>query len=158
MMKENFTIHICSSKKDFKIAKTITHDYMQWLGMDLNFQNIDKEFQVFETMYGKPDGCFIYATVNDEIVGGIAIRKLNAEICEMKRLFVYEKFQSMGIGRVLCDEIIAISKELGYNKMRLDTVSKLESAIALYQKMGFYEIPAYYPNPDPTVKYLEKEY
>ena len=41
--------------------------------------------------------------------------------------------------------------------MRLDTVSKLESAIGLYNKLGFYEIETYYPNPDPTVKYMELE-
>jgi len=157
-MSKNMTIHICNSPGEFEIAKNITKDYMQWLGMDLNFQNIEKEFKVFETMYGKPEGCFIYATVNDEVVGGVAIRKLEAEICEMKRLFIYENFQSRGFGRVLCDKIIATSKEMGYSKMRLDTVSKLESAIALYQKMGFYEIPAYYPNPDPTVKYMEMKY
>lgn len=156
-MKIGFTIHICESEQDFAIAKLITQDYMEWLGMDLKFQNTDKEFQVFETMYGKPKGCFIYATIEEEVVGGVAVRKLESDICEMKRLFVYKTSQGKGLGRVLCDKIISISKELGYRKMRLDTVSKLESAIALYEKVGFYEIPAYYPNPDPTVKYMELE-
>ena len=59
---------------------------MQWLGMDLNFQNTEKEFQIFETMYGKPTGVFIYATMDNEVVGGVAIRRLEAGICEMKRL------------------------------------------------------------------------
>ena len=63
-MKENFTIHICNSKEEFAIARIITQDYMKWLGMNLDFQNTKKEFQVFETMYGKPEGCFIYATIN----------------------------------------------------------------------------------------------
>jgi len=154
-MKNECTIHTCKSKDDYEIAKVITKDYMQWLGMDLDFQNTDKEFQVFETMYGEPEGCFIYATKENVVIGGVACRKLGPGICEMKRLFVYESYQGNGVGRVLCDELIKISKELGYNKMRLDTISKLESAIALYEKIGFYEISAYYPNPDATVKYME---
>jgi len=154
-MKEDFTIHICNSKEEFVIAKILTQDYMKWLGMDLNFQNTKKEFQVFETMYGKPEGCFIYATINGAIAGGVAIRKLDSKICEMKRLFVYSSSQGAGLGEVLCENIISIARELGYSKMRLDTVSKLKSAIGLYEKIGFYEIEAYCLNPDPTVKYME---
>jgi GNAT superfamily N-acetyltransferase len=156
-MKEDFTIHICNSKEEFAIARNITQDYLKWLEMDLDFQNTKKEFQVFETMYGKPEGCFIYATINGVIGGGVAIRKLDSEICEMKRLFVYNSFQGNGLGKVLCGEIILIARELGYSKMRLDTVLKLKSAIRLYEKIGFYEIEEYCPNPDPTVKYMELE-
>ena len=156
-MKEDLTIHICNSKEEFAIARTITQDYLKWLEMDLNFQNTKKEFQVFETMYGKPKGCFIYATINGAIAGGVAIRKLDSEICEMKRLFVYDNFQGKGVGKLLCDTIISIARELGYKKIRLDTISKLESAIGLYEKIGFYEIDSYCPNPDPTVRYMELE-
>jgi putative acetyltransferase len=156
-MKEDFTVHICDSKEEFVIARNITQDYMGWLGMDLNFQNTEHEFQVFETMYGKPKGCFIYATINEQILGGVAIRKLDPEICEMKRLFVYNSFQGNGVGKLLCDKIILIARDLGYRKMRLDTVSKLKSAIGLYEKIGFYEIKAYCSNPDPTARYMELE-
>ena len=156
-MKEDFTVHICNSKEEFAIARNITQDYFKWLGMNLDFQNTKKEFQVFETMYGKPGGCFIYATINGAIAGGVAIRKLDAKICEMKRLFVYSSSQGKGLGQILCEKIILIARELGYSKMRLDTVAKLKSAISLYEKIGFYEIEAYCPNPDPTVKYMELE-
>jgi len=156
-MKENFTIHICNSKEEFAIARIIIQDYMKWLGMDLDFQNTKREFQMFEKMYGKPEGCFIYATINGGIAGGVAIRKLDSKVCEMKRLFVYSSSQGKGLGEALCEKIISIAGKLSYNKMRLDTVSKLKSAIRLYEKIGFYEIEAYCPNPNPTVKYMELE-
>ncbi len=154
-MKEDFTIHICNLKEEFEIARSITQDYMKWLGMDLDFQNTNREFQVFENMYGKPGGCFIYATINGVVAGGVAIRKLDSKVCEMKRLFVYNSFQGKGLGEILCNKIISIACELGYEKMKLDTIAKLKSAIGLYNKIGFYEIEAYCPNPDPTVKYME---
>ncbi len=156
-MKEGFTIHICNSKEEFAIAINITQDYLKWLGMNLDFQNTKKEFQVFESMYAVPEGCFVYATINGAIAGGVAIRKLDAKICEMKRLFVYSSSQGKGLGELLCKEIISIASELGYSKMRLDTVAKLKTAIRLYEKIGFYEIEAYCHNPDPTVKYMELE-
>ena len=96
-------------------------------------------------------------TINGGIAGGVAIRKLDSKVCEMKRLFVYSSSQGKGLGEVLCNKIISIAREVGYCKMRLDTVSKLKSAIGLYKKIGFYQIEAYCPNPDPTVKYMELE-
>lgn len=156
-MKHKITIHICNSQEQFAIAKSITQDYIEWLGMDLSFQNIHREFEVFDAMYAKPMGSFVYATLNNDLLGGVAIRKLEPEICEMKRLFVYSNFQGNGVGKLLCDNIISIARDLGYSKIRLDTVAKLESAIGLYKKIGFYEIDSYCPNPDPTVKYMELE-
>lgn len=156
-MHQKIIIHSCNSKEEFAIARNITQDYLKWLEMDLDFQNTDREFQVFEKMYGKPTGRFIYATIGGEVIGGVAIRKLDLEICEMKRLFVYDNFQGKGVGKLLCDTIISIARELGYKKIRLDTISKLESAIGLYEKIGFYEIDSYCPNPDPTVRYMELE-
>lgn len=157
-MQENISIHICKTPYDFNIAKSLTRSYFEWLGMDLEFQNIDKELEVFSEMYGEPNGCFIYATIDDVVVGGVGTRKLESGICEMKRLFVYDDFQGKGLGKQLCNEIIAISARLGYKKMRLDTVSKLKSANSLYERIGFYDIPEYYPNPDPTVRYMEIEF
>ncbi len=149
------SLHICETSEDFEIAKSLTQDYFKWLGMDLRFQDIDKEFKVFKKMYSAPIGSFIYLKNGDEIVGGVGVRMLEAGICEMKRLYIYNNHQGMGYGKLLCNEIISISKSLGYSKMRLDTVSKLESAIALYEKMGFRYIPKYYENPDVTAKYME---
>ena len=154
-MEKDLTIHVCDSKAEFAIARNITQDYMKWLGMNLDFQNTKREFHVFEKMYGKPEGCFIYAAINGAIAGGVAIRKLDSKVCEMKRLFVYNSCQGKGLGELLCKEIISIASELGYSKMRLDTISKLKSAIGLYEKIGFYAIDAYCLNPDPTAKYME---
>ena len=151
-------VHICKTDQDWEVAKAITKDYMKWLGMDLSFQNTEKEFEGFQTMYGAPQGCFIYATVNGEVAGGVATRKLDTDICEMKRLYVHDQFKGLGIGKQLCEQILEISHSLGYRKMRLDTVDKLTAAISLYKKMGFYEIPAYYFNPDPTARFMEIEF
>jgi len=150
------TIKVCMSARDFEKAKKITSDYIAWLGIDLCFQNVDDEFAEFENMYSKPGGCFLIAvSEKNEVLGGVGLRKLTSKICEMKRLFVYPQYLKKGIGRGLCLELIAEAKSFGYNKMRLDTLSRLVAANKLYEQLGFYEIAPYRINPDPTAKYME---
>ena len=154
-MKQEVVIRRCETKEDFEIAKTITHDYMIWLGMDLGFQNTDKEFSVFNRMYGEARGAYIYARIHGEIAGGVGLRMLSNDICEMKRLFVYEHYRGCGLAYRLCQELLSLSKSMSYSKMRLDTISRLVKANSLYEKIGFRDIPKYYYNPDPTVRYME---
>ncbi len=155
MTNKEISIHSCNLKEDFEIAKSITKDYMLWLGMDLSFQNTDKELQIFSTMYGLPSGAYIYAKMGGRVAGGVGVRYLTSDICEMKRLYVYEEYRYQGIASLLCSKIISISKDLSYSCMRLDTVSKLVEANSLYDKLGFKDIPKYYDNPDLTVRYME---
>ncbi len=75
--------------------------------------------------------------------------------CEMKRLFVREAFRGQKIGRILTEKVIADAKEIGYSVMRLDTLQRMETARALYAKLGFKVIPAYYNNPMDEVVYME---
>ena len=154
-MKQEVLIHRCETIEDFEIAKTITRDYMIWLGMDLGFQNTDKEFSVFNRMYGEARGAYIFARIHGEIAGGVGLRMLSNDICEMKRLFVYEHYRGCGLAYRLCQELLSLSKSMSYCKMRLDTISRLVKANSLYEKIGFRDIPKYYYNPDPTVRYME---
>jgi GNAT superfamily N-acetyltransferase len=148
---------ICSSSAHFSSAKKLTQDYMSWLGEDLFYQGIEKEFEIFHKMYHQPTGCFIMALINGVVAGGVGVRFLAEGSCEMKRLFVYDKFRGHQLGKLLSEELIKVSKDLGYKKMRLDTIPRLKNAIQLYRDLGFYEIPKYYENPDKSVVYFELE-
>lgn len=149
-------IKICKSVADFEKAKRLTLDYIDWLNMNLAFQNVDEEFTKFENMYSKPEGCFLIAVSDDEeVLGGAGLRKLTPDICEMKRLFVYPEHLNRGIGKRLCIDLIVQARNLGYKKIRLDTLDRLKAANKLYEKIGFYEIGQYRENPDPTAKFME---
>ena len=151
-----YTIKICESADDFEKANNLARDYIDWLNMDLTFQNVDGEFRDFEKMYSKPKGCFLITLTEKEVIaGGVGLRILTTDICEMKRLFVYPEYVKKGIGKKLCLELIVQAKSMGYKKMRLDTLARLEAANKLYKKLGFYEIEPYRENPDPTAKFME---
>ena len=145
----------CISHSDFSLAIRITRDYMDWLNMDLGFQDIEKELERFSFMYGHPNGIFLLAWDNSELVGGVGFRLFQPTVCEMKRLFVYDRYKGGGVGRSLCEALISEAKDQGYEKMRLDTLDRLTAATALYRSLGFREIGPYRYNPDPTAIYME---
>jgi len=108
--------------------------------------------------YAEPDGRILLAFINNDLIGGVAMRPLEEEgVCEMKRLFVREKWRGQGVGRSLTWQILNMAKGVGYKKMRLDTEKSLDIAIKLYQTFGFSEIDQYYDNPLEDILYMEKE-
>lgn len=77
--------------------------------------------------------------------------------CEMKRLYVRPTHRGLGLGRLLAEHILEASRLYGYASILLDTLNDMESARALYQELGFEEIPPYYYNPIPGAHYLKAE-
>lgn len=145
----------CEKDPDFLFAGQLVKDYIRWLDIDLSFQDIDRELSDLSSMYGPPNGLFLLAWHDGELAGGAGLRRLEPTGCEMKRLYVYDQFKNRGIGRRLCTALIRKAGDLGYEKMRLDTLDRMTSAIGLYKSLGFKEIEPYRFNPDPTTKYME---
>ena len=137
-------------------ARELFREYEAWLGISLCFQNFEKELANLPGEYVPPDGRLLLASENQKVAGCIALRKIGDGTCEMKRLFLRPDFRGKGLGRKLVESIIAEAKEIGYQRMRLDTLPpKMNDAIALYRSLGFKEIEPYYPNPVPGAKFME---
>lgn len=156
-MKEPVELKFCQTPYDFEIAKSIARDYLKWLNLDLSFQDTENEFKDFNHIYGSPHGVFIIAEVSGEIVGGVGARRFNVEICEMKRLFVYESFRGRGIAKKLCEELFVLTQSLSFKKIRLDTIPRLNSANELYENLDFIDIPPYCDNPLSGARYMERD-
>lgn len=107
----------------------------------LDIQHYADEIRDLEAKYGQPDGRLYLALWEGEAAGCIALRRLDEQRCEMKRLYVRPAFRGHRIGDALVDRVIQDARAIGYRHMLLDTLPFLESAIHMYQKRGFYEIP-----------------
>jgi GNAT superfamily N-acetyltransferase len=145
-----------SSPDDIKHARELFEEYAAWLQIDLCFQNFDKELASLPGQYAPPDGRLLLAIEDDQVAGCVALRKIGENTCEMKRLFVRSQFRGKGLGRRLAETIIAEARQIGYERMRLDTLPRrMDQAIKLYRSLGFSEIPAYYHNPVPDATFME---
>jgi GNAT superfamily N-acetyltransferase len=139
-------------------AKKLIVEYVKWLNVDLTFQGFEAEMNTFPALYAEPFGCFLIALASDEVVGCVAMKPLNGGICEMKRLFVSDKFKGKGIGKELISRLIIEARKKGYKKMRLDTEkTRMIKAKSLYDFFGFVEIDAYVYNPYPDIVFMELE-
>ena len=133
-------------------------EYAEELQENLCFQSFDAEVKDPLKKYGAPKGALFIAYWEGEAVGCIALQPLLDEtVCEMKRLYVKPEFRKFGIGKALVEILINTSEQLGYKKMRLDTLDRLVAAVTLYKQYGFDIINAYYENPLPGVVYMERE-
>jgi ribosomal protein S18 acetylase RimI-like enzyme len=99
----------------------------------------------------------LLALWNAQPAGCIALRKLEENICEMKRLYTRPQFRGLKLGKALAQAIIAEAKARGYQQMRLDTLRDMLAARALYVGLGFKQIEAYRHNPEEGVAYMELE-
>lgn len=130
-------------------------EYADSLGFDLDFQGFQSEMQSLPGKYAPPDGALVLALLNEKTAGCVALRRLSEDTSEMKRLYVRDAYRGYGIGRRLAIMIIEEARNLGYSRMRLDTLSSLKEAQQLYESLGFYDIEPYIFNPLPGARFME---
>lgn len=141
---------------DLGDMREMFREYEAWLQADLCFQGFEQELAALPGKYVRPSGRLLLAELDGRLAGVIALRALEDGVCEMKRLFVRDFARGHGVGRALVARLVAEAKAEGYRAMRLDTLpDRMQAANALYEAVGFRDIPAYYANPMAGVRYLE---
>jgi putative acetyltransferase len=138
-------------------ARQMIEEYAAWLELKLCFQGYEEEIQSLPGKYAPPSGRLLLALWDGRPAGVIALRPLEEPgVCEMKRLYVRPEFRGHQIGRILAERVIAEAAEIGYSRIRLDTIlGKMDSAIAMYRTLGFAEIDPYYKTPVGETLFME---
>ena len=144
-----------SAPHEIAIARSLFQEYADWLGVDLCFQGFAAELARLPGQYAPPRGRLLLATENGEAAGCVALRPLDASACEMKRLYVRPVFRGAGAGKKLAARIVEEAREIGYAVMRLDTLPSMQSAIRLYESLGFVRRSAYYDTPLKSTIFME---
>lgn len=136
-------------------ARLLIQEYASSLSFDLGFQNLDDEIATLPGAYAPPRGCLLVARSEDRSVGCVAVRPLETDTAELKRLWVRPEARGTGAGRRLVTRAVGDARAMGYARIRLDTTPEMGAAQALYRSLGFVEIEPYRPNPVPGTTYLE---
>jgi GNAT superfamily N-acetyltransferase len=141
---------------DAPAVRALFQEYAASLEFDLGFQGFELELAGLPGAYAPPPGALLVARAGGVPVGCVALHAFEAPaICEMKRLYVRPGHRGSGAGRRLVEAIVSAARERGYERMRLDTVPGMESAIVLYRSLGFRPIAPYRVNPVEGALYLE---
>lgn len=149
-------IEPASGTDDVAAAKALFLAYAQSLNFSLCFQDFDRELEDMPGKYAaQAKGALLLARVDGRPLGVVGLRALEPGICEMKRLYVDPAARGLKLGRRLAETILAEGRRLGYRVMRLDTLHRMAEANRLYDALGFRDIPPYYDNPMPDVRYRE---
>lgn len=139
-------------------ARELFLEYAQSLSFSLCFQDFDRELAELPGDYAPPEGRLLLAEYEGQLAGCVALHKLDPKVCEMKRLYLRPEFRGKRIGLALAERLMSEARQIGYHKMRLDTVEPvMKDAVALYRKLGFKEVAPYRPNPIAGARYMELE-
>jgi GNAT superfamily N-acetyltransferase len=150
-----FEYILATSDEEYRLAAQLFSEYAVAINIDLAFQHFDEELSTIREMYGSPEGGIILCKTNNGYAGCVGIRKIDAATAELKRMYVKPAFQNRKIGKELLRQAIMLAKKCNYKTIRLDTLNYMLPAIHLYTQHGFYEIPAYYFNPNTTAVFFE---
>lgn len=141
--------------QDLDAVRATFREYADGLGVDLCFQGFEAELAGLPGEYAEPRGRLLLAEEDRQIVGCVAMRPLEDDVCEMKRLYVRPAGRGRHVGRQLATAICRAAKDAGYRAMRLDTLPQMQAAQQLYRSLGFRPAAAYVFNPVDGVTYME---
>ena len=147
------------SPSDMRLLGELLREYAASLQIDLCFQGFEDELKNLPGDYAEPRGSLLLARVETQLAGCCGLRPLDTvdypNACEMKRLYVRPAWRNLGLGRRLAEATLDNARMAGYSCVLLDTLDGMETARAMYQELGFEEIPPYYFNPNEGAHYLK---
>jgi len=153
-MNNNSVVEIRSVKlpDDIDFVRRLWIDYLTWgndnMQMHYGVHPHDPKEQVEQDIkmiskFLPPNGRLSLAFMDGNACGIGCLKSINAEIGEVKRMYVNPSFRKIGAGRAILQSLINTAKETGYKKVRLDSPKFMEAAHSLYRSFGFKDIPMY---------------
>ena len=139
---------------DVPRVRTLLKEYIDWIGLDLAFQEIDAELVGLPGDYAPPRGALLVACRDDQPVAMIGLREFTRTIAEMKRLYVQPSARGHGLARALILRLLEEARVLGYSEIRLDTLPMMGDAQGLYLTLGFHDIEPYYDTPIAGTRFM----
>jgi putative acetyltransferase len=140
---------------DTQAIVALVREYAAWLHIDMSFQNFEQEMARIGSTYSLPKGLFWVVQEGAQLVGRVGFKHLDDATAEVKRLYVQPAFRGQQLGEQLMQVLSGTTRQLGYQRLVLDTVPQTAFAQTLYQRMGFTPIAQYYEGPTLATQFFE---
>ncbi|MFN7932467.1 MAG: GNAT family N-acetyltransferase [Bryobacteraceae bacterium] len=152
-----WAVHIVdgSNPAEIRAVRELWEAYWQSLGFARDFQHFDHELDALPGKYAPPQGRLFLVRIDGHPAATAALRPLSAETCEAKRLYVTPAYRGRGIAAALMARLIEEARTAGYRRICGDTFATMDTALAMYRRMGFVEVGPYSPDPTPGALYLQ---
>ena len=137
--------------RDLKLVRHLWLDYLTWGNDELETRHgfrlpvaeaVDHDVATIGK-FQPPDGRLLLAFEDGEPIGTACVRRIGADTCEIKRMWVEPRHRRGGIGRAMLDRLIREARTAGYARMRLDSPEFMTAAHGLYRSSGFIDIAPY---------------
>ena len=135
----------------------IFREYVASPEADLGYQNYEAEFAALPGKYAEPRGRLLLAWLNGAVVGCAALRAVDADTCELKRVYVRPAARGLQLGRSLVEQMQQEAKAAGYQRMALEVLPEFQTAQVLYRQLGFVDAPPVSHNPVPGTAFLARD-
>lgn len=161
----NDDIRVATTESDYAAFGDLIREYWAWLQARYSdmpgfidtiggHQALEAELAGLAAKYGPPEGKTLLAFREGDVTGAVAYRDLRDGSCEMKRLFVPDRFGGRGTGRLLCATLIDEATADGYRVMRLDTGRQNTEAMKMYESLGFRRCAPFHDYPAELLAHL----
>jgi ribosomal protein S18 acetylase RimI-like enzyme len=140
---DKFQLVQVDGAQSIAIVRELFREYSDAIGTDLEYQGFSAELASLPAPYVPPAGALLIARHAARVAGCVAMRKLDGNTCEMKRLYVRPEYRGSGLGKTLVEAVIQAARQAGYRELRLDTLPSMASAQSLYRRLGFLDIHPY---------------
>ena len=135
-------------------VRVLFEEYAQMLDVMIYFESFGEELQNLPGQYDIPRGRLYVADCEGVPIGCVALCPIDAERCELRRLYVRPAYRGMHMGRRLAERVIADAREIGYSQMLLDALDIVQDSISLFHKLGFAETVPYAGVVKPGIVYM----
>ncbi len=132
---------------ELNLAREMWREYARVVDDRAWFPGFERELADLGTIYGPPGGTFLLAWEGNELAACGALRRLDEDVAELRRVYVRPQFRARGLARTISVALMGEARRVGYGSVRLDVPPKLSAGIKLYQSLGFAAIPPYASQP-----------
>ena len=129
-----------ADNKDCEIVARLVYGILEEYGLSPDPACTDADIKDIESSYfGRGGKFFVLETEDGLIIGAYGLYPVEERTCELRKMYLQKTYRGKGLGKFLLEDALSKARQLGFERMILETASVLKEAIALYKSYGFVE-------------------